>query len=220
MLKLYAYHASPPSRTVMAYCELAGIQYEFVNVDLSKFENKGEEYSKINPFQLVPAIDDEGFKLAESPAIITYLAQTRKDTTFMPQDSKKKAFVHRYFGWHHSNTKLKCGPYFAAVYNSILKHRYDFKVEDTLPVFEKFLADFEEFFLKDTKFVAGDEMTAADIMAYCEIQQEVGLCSYNLKEKFGKVADWYERVSAVDGMGTIQKIISGIYENIKQFEGK
>jgi len=47
------------------------------------------EYAKINPFKQVPAIDDDGYVLAESGAILLYLAE--KSGKLIPSDLKGRA---------------------------------------------------------------------------------------------------------------------------------
>jgi glutathione S-transferase len=73
MIKLYG---GTLSRAVIVkwYLEELGVPYEFVLVDLKQGDNLQPAYLAINPFGKVPAIDDDGFVLFESGAILTYLA--------------------------------------------------------------------------------------------------------------------------------------------------
>ncbi len=55
--------------------EETGLPYRVHGLDHTAGEHDGPAYSKISPFHLVPAIDDNGFVLAESGAILIYLAE-------------------------------------------------------------------------------------------------------------------------------------------------
>lgn len=214
-LSLYGHPGSQPTRCLIAYLTLLGVKYDFKMIDIAKGEHLTEDFAKINPFKLVPAIDDDGFKLAESTAIITYLAQTRKDTKYFPEDAKKAALVHQYFSWHHSNCRPNCAPHFGATYHKLFPSRQMPKKEDTLAKFEGFLKKFEDLFLSKNKFITGDEFTVADLLAFCEIQQNVVFDLYDLKSKFPLVSEWYDAVSKVEGLEGIHKAVEGIYERIK-----
>lgn len=56
-------------------------------------------YRKINPNGVVPTINDDGFMLWESGAILRYLADSRASTTLMPKDTKQRALVQQWLAW-------------------------------------------------------------------------------------------------------------------------
>lgn len=59
--------------------------------------HKAPDFLKISPFGLVPAIDDGGYTLADSNAILIYLVQTyAKGSHWMPEDPKDAAEVLRW----------------------------------------------------------------------------------------------------------------------------
>jgi glutathione S-transferase len=73
MIKLYGTSFSRAS-IVKWYLEELNLPYELVPVELKDGDNHKPEYIAIHPFAKVPAIDDNGFILWESGAILTYLA--------------------------------------------------------------------------------------------------------------------------------------------------
>ena len=59
-------------------------------VKLHKGEHKTPEYLAMNPNGLVPVIEDDGFVLAESNAIVRYLA-ARHRSPLWPEDLRRRA---------------------------------------------------------------------------------------------------------------------------------
>ena len=53
---------------------LLGVTFTFREVDLAGAEQRGEDFLKLNPFGTVPVLDDNGEIVADSCAILVYLA--------------------------------------------------------------------------------------------------------------------------------------------------
>lgn len=71
--------------------EEMGISYQFRGLDFRNGEQRSSDYKKINPFQLVPAIIDDGFSVAESGAILLYLSE--KYGKLIPSDFHSRMHV-------------------------------------------------------------------------------------------------------------------------------
>jgi glutathione S-transferase len=71
--------------------EEVGLPYRVHGVDHTGGEHKGPVYSEINCFQLIPAIDDDGFTVAESGAVLLYLAE--KAGKLIPADLQGRTRV-------------------------------------------------------------------------------------------------------------------------------
>lgn len=56
-------------------------------------------YRKLNPNGVVPTIDDGGFVLWESGAILRYLADSRPGKGLMPEDLKGRAYAQQWLTW-------------------------------------------------------------------------------------------------------------------------
>ena len=85
-MKLYNVAYSGNSYKVRLLLAQLGIPCEIVEVDILKGESRTAEFLKINPNGRTPVLDDNGFILAESNAILAYLA---KGTRFLPDDRKQ-----------------------------------------------------------------------------------------------------------------------------------
>src|SRR3954463_4143493 len=55
--------------------EETGLPYQVHALDHSGGGLNGEGYNRVNPFHQVPVIDDDGFVVAESAAVVLYLAE-------------------------------------------------------------------------------------------------------------------------------------------------
>lgn len=91
MIKLYTFPPSTNSRKVRIALLEKGLEFERINVDLSKREQKNPEYLKIHPFGQVPALDDEGFVIYDSTVINEYLEDEYPYPALMPEDSEGRA---------------------------------------------------------------------------------------------------------------------------------
>ena len=91
MIKLYTFPPSTNSRKVRIVLLEKGLEFQRVNVDLTKREQKNPEYLIIHPFGQVPALDDEGFVLYDSTVINEYLEDEYPYPSLMPSDSEGRA---------------------------------------------------------------------------------------------------------------------------------
>uniref|UniRef100_A0A1B6EMQ5 GST N-terminal domain-containing protein n=1 Tax=Cuerna arida TaxID=1464854 RepID=A0A1B6EMQ5_9HEMI len=92
---LYYVPEGPPSLAVMMALKHFQIDYKLVEVDFPKGEHLEEEYEKMNPQKEIPTLDDNGFFLSESTAILQYLAdEYKKDDPIYPNEAKKRAVVN------------------------------------------------------------------------------------------------------------------------------
>lgn len=67
------------------------LPYEVHGLDFTKGDQRSVPFRKISPFNLVPAIDDDGFGISESGSILLYLAE--KSGKLIPSDFKEKHHV-------------------------------------------------------------------------------------------------------------------------------
>lgn len=71
--------------------EEAGLPYRVHPLDDMRGELSSADYLHVNPFGLVPAIDDDGFKLYESAAILFYIAE--KAGKLLPTGAEARALA-------------------------------------------------------------------------------------------------------------------------------
>ncbi|ASJ73183.1 glutathione S-transferase family protein [Granulosicoccus antarcticus] len=98
-MRLYHHPMSTNARRVLMTAEHLGIKLDLVLVDLAKAEQNAPEFLKLNPNQRIPVLEDEGFVLWESYAIMQYLADITLGQTVYPVDPKARADVNRWLFW-------------------------------------------------------------------------------------------------------------------------
>jgi len=96
MLTLYTSPGSGNGRKVHMLLEEVGAQYQLVKLDLLKGDQKKPEYLQLNPNGKVPTIDDDGFILWESNAILLYLNEKYPTANLLPTGAQNRA---RVFQW-------------------------------------------------------------------------------------------------------------------------
>ena len=94
---LYGFPLSGHSHRAELALSLLGLEYRSVTVDLPAGAHKLPDFLALNPFGQVPVLDDDGTIVADSNAILTYLAAKYDDGTLMPRDAVGAAEVQRWF---------------------------------------------------------------------------------------------------------------------------
>lgn len=213
--KLYHFIRCPYCKPITYFIKENNLPHEEINIDLHKQETKSPEYLKINPFGKVPAIaEEDGFVLYESCTILRYLCNTRDvPDHWYPKDPKKRSQVDMFYDWYQSNTKPIAKYYYAktGLPNNVVPPGYD-----AIPELEATLKDIETIFLGNRKFLAGDEISLADIqmiifIAYVEIP------GYDLS-KFPKTKEWRDRVLATNVKEEYQSFYDGQIKRIEAFK--
>jgi glutathione S-transferase len=98
-MKLYMHPVSTAARPVRLMLAEHGIACEEVFVDLMKGEHHQEPYATLNPSKMLPMLDDDGFRLTESSAILKYLADKFTLDAVYPKDLKARARINEVMDW-------------------------------------------------------------------------------------------------------------------------
>lgn len=162
MLRVYYHPLSTFSQRVRIALIEKGIPAELVEVDLAGRAQFRPDYLSKNPYGRVPAIDEDGWVLYESTAILEYLEATRPSPALVPSDPRGRARVAMHM-------KL-CDLEFAGPARTILlpkrflpKERWDLEPMEKARVrIEKHLSILESE-VRDMPFLAGDRFTLADV---------------------------------------------------------
>ena len=197
-MKLYVLPPSPRALKVIALKNHLGLECEMHIVDLSKGDQLTPEYSAMNPNKKMPVLDDDGFVLWESNAILFYLASKKPESGVWPSDVKRQADVMRWLSWESAHWDSEsCG---MAGYEKVSKGVLGFG-----PAEPAFIARGEQNFarfatvlnqhLEGRKWLIGNDLTIADfsIGAWVPSAQMLQLPV----AKFSEIERWYDGLASL-----------------------
>jgi glutathione S-transferase len=109
-MRLYIF---PPSGRVLAIVALKNhlaLECELQPIDLSQGDQLTPQYLALNPNRKMPTLEDNGFVLWESNAILFYLAAKRPESGLWPGDLQAQADVVRWLSWESAHWDAEsCG---------------------------------------------------------------------------------------------------------------
>src|SRR5471032_2367818 len=203
MIKLYLYPLSGHSHRVELMLSLLGLPVELVLVDLKQGAHKTPEYlATLNSFGQVPVIDDNGVVLADSNAILVYLAGKYGNAQWLPTDPLAQARVQRWLS--AAAGPLHTGPAAArlvTVFGAALDAEAAIsRSHALLNVLEKQLGQ--------SRFLTGDLPSIADIAHYTYIAHAPeGNVSLN---DYPQVRAWLASIEALPGFVGMQRTAVGL----------
>ena len=107
-MRLYLF---PPSSRVLAIVALKNyldLDCELQPIDLGRGDQLTSHYVALNPNKKMPTLEDNGFVLWESNAILFYMAVKRPHTGLWPSDLKAQADVLRWLAWESAHWDAEC----------------------------------------------------------------------------------------------------------------
>jgi glutathione S-transferase len=109
-MKLFVLPPSPRAFKVIALKNHLGLDCEMHIVDLGKGDQLAPEYVAMNPNKKMPVLEDDGYVLWESNAILFYLASKKPESGVWPSDVKRQADVLRWLAWESAHWDAEsCG---------------------------------------------------------------------------------------------------------------
>lgn len=191
-IKLYRNAKSGHCHRVELMLALLGLSYETVDLDMANGAHKAPDFLKISPFGLVPAIDDSGYTLADSNAILVYLVQTyASGTHWMPTAPKDAAEVQRWLTIAADNIYSgPCAARLVKVFGTAHDHAAALqRSHDLFSIMDAHLAGRD--------WLATDAITIADVAGYSYIAHApeggVDLSPYP------NIRNWLARIEAQTG---------------------
>ena len=162
-LTFYSFPLSGHAHRVALMLSLLDVPHRKVDVDLRGGEQKRPPFLALNAFGQVPVIDDGGVVVADSTAILVYLAKRYGGQAWLPEDPAGAAAVQRWLS--AASGPLASGPA-AARLVTLFGAAYD--VDSTLARAHALLKVMDgELAARD--FLAGTTPTIADVACYAYV---------------------------------------------------
>ncbi|WP_224240304.1 glutathione S-transferase family protein [Hyalangium gracile] len=198
-IRLYRHPLSGHSHRAQLLLSMLGLPFELIEVDFAKGEHKRPEFvAKNNPFGQIPVLEDGDVTLADSNAILVYLA-SRYDTEgrWLPRDPVAAARVQQWLSV--AAGQLAFGPS-AARRVTLLGAKLDYEAAKATATQLFTVLDGQ---LANRRFLVGDAPTIADlaIYAYTALAPEGGISI----EPYGHLRAWLARVEALPGFVPVQR---------------
>lgn len=190
-IKLHRFFLSGHSHRVELFLSLLKLPYELVDVNLAANAHKQPAFLAMNAFGQVPVIQDGEITLADSNAILVYLASKYDVGQWLPRDPVAAAAVQRWLSIAagpvaFGPAKARLATVFKASVNA------DEAIAQANNLFAVMEAE-----LKTSPFLAGDTPTIADIANYTYIahapEGNVSL------DPYPQLRSWLKRIEALPG---------------------
>ena len=202
-IKLYHFPLSGHSHRAELMLSLLGLEPQIQFIDLANGEQKTPGFLAVNAFGQVPVIDDNGVIVADSTAILVYLAK-KYDASgrWLPNDPEGAAQVQRWLS--AASGAIYLGPARARL---ITVFGAGFDPQDTIQRAHEVLRVIDQH-LNGREFLAADRATIADVAAYSYIahapEGNVSL------DEYVNVRAWLSRIENLPGFVPMPRTAAGL----------
>ena len=167
MLVIWGRTNSVNVQKVLWCCEELGLAYERIDAGLAFGVVGTPEYRRRNPNGLVPTIDDDGFVLWESNAIVRYLA-AKHPSGLWPADPHRRAEADQWMDWSQTTFWPAIRLAFLGLIRTPPEQRNKDAIEDSVRRTADALSLVDDH-LSSRAYLAGNEFTVADIVLGCGV---------------------------------------------------
>ncbi len=217
-MKLYYHPVSVTSRPLMLYIAENNLDVEMEVVDLMTGAHHQEPFININPNRLVPVLDDDGFILTESAAILKYLADKHNLPTY-PKELHARARVNERMDWLNTQFYREYGYHLA--YPQIFPHhkRQDEAVQEATLLWGKERAGaamqvLNDHIIGNYKYLCGDQLTIADFLGAGMVT--VGDHIRVDYSKYPNVKRWLDTMRSLPSWAKTHEVHQGLADSLKE----
>lgn len=221
-LTLHMHPVSTVSRPVRLFIAEKKLPVTEKVVDLMTGEHMGDAFKSINPSRQVPVLEEDGWTLPESSAILKYLA-ARFDCPEYPRDLKQRAKVDAAMDW--VNTMLYRDFGYGLLYPQIFPHHKrptdeqhkgtiawgKGKCEAAFSILDRDLLGADDYLVNNT-------ISIADYFGSCIVTAgELIGCGFN---DYPNVKRWLANMAKLQSWPSVNEMMYGLAGSLKgqQFE--
>ncbi len=203
----YHFALSGNSHRVQLFLSLLGLDVHTYDVDLANGEHKKPDFLQKNIFGQVPVLEDGDVILADSNAILVYLANKYDQSrNWLPEDAAEAAEVQRFLS-------VAAGPVASGPAAARLVNVFGAKLDHAKAIDDAHtLLSTLDAHLTEREWLATDHATIADLANYSYIAHApeggVGLGNYP------NIRAWLSRVEALSGFVAMQTTPAGLNKEV------
>ncbi len=189
MLKIWGRDTSSNVQKVLWTCEELSLNYERINVGGPYGGLESKEFKDLNPHSKIPVINDNGFILYESHAIIRYLAMEYGKEKLTLDISTEQGVVDQYIDWVHTElTKYMIPILIGLIRTEPKKRDMDSIIKNNTESEKQW--ELLDKHLEKTKWISNSNFSLADICCGVWVWRR-----YNLdteKKNLNNIDRWFE----------------------------
>ncbi len=193
MIRVWGRQSSVNVQKVLWTCEEIGLRFERIDAGGSFSNLQTESFRALNPNGRIPVLEDDGFVLWESNAIVRYLAATYGAGQLCPLDSRARADAERWMDWQLTDIL----PSMRTLFFQLIRARED--EQDPAALAASIRAAEAAWRLLDgqlegRRFLAGDDVSIADIPLGTFVHRWMALPID--RPVLPSLTAWFERLAA------------------------
>ena len=202
-MKLYHFALSGHAHRAALFLSLTGVDHELIEVDLAAGAHKQPQFLALNAYGEVPVLDDDGIVIADSLAILVYVARKVGPSHWLPTDTVEEAQVQRWLSV--AAGKIAYG---ACAARLITVFGAPFNADEVIGRAHATLHVMEQT-LVDQRWIAGTQQPSiADVALYSYVERapegNVDLSSYP------RIQAWLRRIEGLPGFIPFQRTRAGL----------
>ncbi|MCW5627169.1 MAG: glutathione S-transferase family protein [Burkholderiales bacterium] len=174
MLRIWGRNNSVNVQKPLWCLEELSVPYERIDAGLNFGVVNSAEYRQLNPNGLVPTLEEDGFVLWESNAIVRYLAAKFGAGVLWPEDLRERAEADRWMDWQTTTFWPSIRTAFMGLVRTPPEKRDANAIEESRVKTAEALTVFDRH-LQSRPYVAGNRFTMGDIPMGCAYWRWIAL---------------------------------------------
>lgn len=196
MLRLWGRLSSINVRKVVWAAQELGLAFQRTDAGGQFGIVREPHYLGLNPNGLVPLLEDDGFVLWESNAIVRYLCARHAAGTLYPEDLRARFVAEQWMDWQQTTLNPAGRNAFVQWIRTPAAQRDAALIAQSVAATEPLLALLDAR-LAQQPFIAGEHFTMADIPVGCEVHRWRGLPQE--QPVLAHLERWYQSLLARPG---------------------
>ncbi|KRX00309.1 Thioredoxin-like fold [Pseudocohnilembus persalinus] len=226
-LEFFIDYQSQPSRAVIILAKLLNLKFKISLKSLIALEHKQKEFREINPILTLPALKDHklNFSIGESHSIMKYLCLQygSENQPFYPKNNLlKKTEIDFFLDWFLGNVRAFTYPYMRGKFIlPLFGIQGHINMEKTYNeyILKAFKNMENQFLKKGKKFIVGENLSIADISAYCELYQFFIMMKTDLNQ-YPNMLNWIKNCQKYEEIRELDQILIKNLQEMGSIQGK